>query len=194
MRIAGGTNRGQRLRYPIGGLRPTRNMVKQAILNILRPHLGQARILDLFSGSGALGIEALSAGAESALFVEQNRRTVALLRQNLKPYHETATVMTGDVRRTIALLSGRQFDIILADPPYEEGLDTQTLALISQYDLLAPTGIVVLEHSRRDQPCIPYRLALVKAYRYGDTTVSTFRNTAEAGHRARPQSKSGGIT
>lgn len=182
MRVAGGVNRGQRLRYPRTGLRPTRSIVKQAIINMLRPRLNGARVLDLFCGAGALGIEALSAGAASAVFVEQDRRTVALLKENL-PNAECSRVIRGDVAKVLnashepQVKSGKlgQFDVILADPPYEQGLDTETLALIARHGLLRSDGIVVLEHSRRDRPEVPEGLVLVKTHRYGDTVVSIFR-------------------
>ncbi len=176
MRVAGGINRGQRLRYPRAGLRPTRNIVKQAIINILRPCLPGARVLDLFCGAGALGIEALSAGAVSAVFVEQDRRTVAMLKKNLLPYRNCSRVIPGDVGKVLTRFSNEQFDIILADPPYEQGLETETLALVARHGLLKSDGVIVLEHSRRDRPQVPEGLVLVKAHRYGDTTVSTIRN------------------
>jgi 16S rRNA (guanine966-N2)-methyltransferase len=182
MRVAGGVNRGQRLRYPRAGLRPTRNIVKQAIINMLRPCLPGARVLDLFCGAGALGIEALSAGAVSAVFVEQDRRTVALLRENLRTANcgvrsaDCSRIIPGDAGRVLTRLLNEQFDIILADPPYEQGLDTEILALVARHGLLKSDGVIVLEHSRRDRPQVPEGLVLVKAHRYGDTIVSTIRN------------------
>jgi 16S rRNA (guanine966-N2)-methyltransferase len=176
MRVAGGVNRGQRLRYPRAGLRPTRSIVKQAVINMLRPCLSGSRVLDLFCGAGALGIEALSAGAVSAVFVEQDRRTVALLKSNLLPHRNCSRVIAGDVGRVLSRLRNEQFDIILADPPYEQGLDTETLALVARHGLLRSDGVIVLEHSCRDQPLVPEGLVLVKAHRYGDTIVSTIRN------------------
>jgi 16S rRNA (guanine(966)-N(2))-methyltransferase RsmD len=183
MRVAGGVNRGRRLRYPrvgtVGrqaGQRPTRNIVKQAIFNILRSRLGGARVADLFCGAGALGIEALSAGAASAIFVERDRRTLSRLKENLLPFAGRARVIAGDVSRVLPRLAGEQFDIILADPPYQRGQDTETLKLIARYGLLKPDGVVVLEHSRRDQPVIPAELELTGAHKYGDTIVSTIRN------------------
>jgi len=199
MRVAGGVNRGQRLRYPRSGLRPTRNIVKQAIFNMLRSRLNGARVADLFCGAGALGIEALSAGAASAVFVEQNRRTVSLLKENLVPFAPRARVITGDVVRVLPRLAGEQFDIILADPPYQHGQDTKTLRLIAQHALLMPGGVIILEHCRRDQPVIPAEFALTRTHRYGDTIISTIRN-AECRTRnsavctSQSAVRSGGIT
>jgi 16S rRNA (guanine(966)-N(2))-methyltransferase RsmD len=187
MRVAGGVNRGQRLRYPRTGLRPTRSIVKQAIINMLRPVLPGARVLDLFCGAGALGIEALSAGAESAVFIEQDRRTVALLKENLRTANcglrtaDCCRVIPGDVGKVLVRLRNEQFDIILADPPYEQGLDTETLAVIARHGLLKSDGVIVLEHSRRDRPQVPEGLVLVRAHRYGDTVVSTVRTEVRKG-------------
>jgi 16S rRNA (guanine966-N2)-methyltransferase len=176
MRVAGGVNRGRRLRYPRTGLRPTRNIVKQAIFNMLRSRVAGARVADLFCGAGALGIEALSAGAASAIFVEQDRRTVSLLKENLVPFAERARVIAGDVARVLPRLAGEQFDIILADPPYQHGQDTETLQLVARHGLLKPGGVVVLEHSRRDQPAIPAEFSLTRTHKYGDTIVSLIRS------------------
>ena len=189
MRVTGGARKSKRLRYPLKGLRPTRNVVKQAIFNVLRPRLAGARVCDLFCGAGALGIEALSQGADSAVFVEQDRRTVRFLKENLKTSHSrnlaracheaerdsNTRVIAGDVLRVLPRLAGEEFDIILADPPYEQGLGSMVLALIAQCNLLRSDGVVALEHSRRDKPVVPARLEVVKSYRYGDTMVSLFK-------------------
>ena len=159
---------------------------------MLRPRLDGAQVADLFCGSGALGIEALSAGAASAVFVEQNRRTVSLLKENLLPFAPRTRVIAGDVARVLSRLAGEQFDIVLADPPYQHGQDTLTLKLIAQYALLKPGGVIVLEHSRRDQPVIPVGFELTKAHKYGDTMVSIITNCeARAANR---HLQSGGIT
>jgi 16S rRNA (guanine966-N2)-methyltransferase len=79
------------------------------------------------------------------------------------------------VGKVLPGLSGEQFDIILADPPYERGLDTETLSLVARYNLLEGTGVVVLEHSRRDRPVMPDTLKSIKTHRYGDTVVSIIR-------------------
>jgi 16S rRNA (guanine966-N2)-methyltransferase len=175
MRIVSGENRGTRIRYPAAGLRPTRQIVKQAILNQLRPVIAGARVCDLFCGAGGLGLEAISSGAESVVFVEQDRRTVRFLRENTLPYRERTRIMVGDAIKCIARLAGSMFDVVLADPPYEQGLDQATLEAISAHDLLRLEGLVVLEHSRRDEPKAPSGLTLLKSRRFGDTVISVFR-------------------
>jgi 16S rRNA (guanine(966)-N(2))-methyltransferase RsmD len=188
MRVGGGREKGKVLRYPRKGLRPTKNVVRQAILNILRPRLPGARVCDLFCGAGALGIEALSAGAEAGVFIEQDFQTVRYLKANLRgmgtpPVFGAKTgsvpsrfkVITGNVLNVLPRLTGTRFDVIMADPPYEQGLDQATLDGIAGYGLLADDGILILEHSRRDQATIPAGLELVNQHKFGDTRVSVFR-------------------
>jgi len=179
VRVGSGIERGMRLRYPgrpgTRPLRPTRNKVKQAIVNALRARIPGARVCELFAGTGALGIELLSAGAGSVVFVEQDRRTVRCLRENLARFGDRAQVVAGDVRRVISRLVG-PFDIVLADPPYGLGLNALTEELVAEHGLLAADGILVVEHGRRDEAEIPPGLSLVRCYRYGDTLVSVFRS------------------
>jgi 16S rRNA (guanine(966)-N(2))-methyltransferase RsmD len=179
MRITGGTNKGQRLSYPRAGLRPTRQDVKQAIFNMLRPRLSKTRVLDLFCGAGALGIEALSAGAESVVFVEQDRRILRYLRDNVRPFGPRASVIAGDVLKAIPRFSGAGFDIILADPPYEQGLDQAVLDVVANNDLLRLDGLLVLEHGCRDKPVTPPVLKLLKTRTFGDTVLSVYRRTGD---------------
>jgi 16S rRNA (guanine966-N2)-methyltransferase len=174
MRVTGGTNKGQRLSYPRDGLRPTRQDVKQAIFNILRPRIGQAHVLDLFCGAGALGIEALSAGADSVIFVEQDRRVLRYLRENVRPFGPRTRIVAGDVLKVIPRLAGAGFDIILADPPYEQGLDQAVLDAVADSDLLRPNGLLVLEHGCRDKPVAPATLNLLKTRIFGDTLLSVY--------------------
>jgi 16S rRNA (guanine(966)-N(2))-methyltransferase RsmD len=175
MQVSGGANKGTRLVYPARGLRPTKDLVKKAILNSLRASIPGSRIADLYCGAGALGIEALSAGAASVVFVEQDRRIVRFLKANLKPWPGRARIIAGDVLRVIPRLSGSDFDIVIADPPYERGLDRATLDAIARFNLLVAGGLVVLEHSRRDNAVAPIELRLMRNYRFGDTVVSVFQ-------------------
>ena len=175
MRIVSGEERGRRIRYPATGLRPTRQVVKQAIMNQLRPLLKGARVCDLFCGAGGLGLEAISNGAASVVFVEQDRRTLGCLRDNVRPLGAKARIVAGDALKIIVRLAGSEFDIVLADPPYEKGLDQALLDAAAEHDLLRREGILVLEHSRRDRPQPPAGFTLLKSRRFGDTVVSTYK-------------------
>jgi 16S rRNA (guanine966-N2)-methyltransferase len=179
MRVGGGKNKGQRLRYPAKGLRPTKDIVKQAIINILRPWLPEAGVLDLFAGAGALGFEALSSGARVVSFVERDRQTLRMLRENGRQFGDRVEIIPGDALKILPKLAGRTFNVIIADPPYECGLDTDVLAAIARHDLLDEDGVVVLEHGRRDEPCVPAGLELAKRHKFGDTIVSVVRRTTE---------------
>ena len=177
MRVIAGIAKGRRLTAPSGDrTRPTTDRVKEAMFSSLLPRLPGARVLDLFAGSGALGIEALSRGAEHVTFVEQASRPLAALRQNLEltALVGGAEVVTRDV--ATALRTGHQvrgpFDVALLDPPY--GIDREELAgvLADLVPHLAPGAIVVLELATRGaEPRWPAGLLPGRARRYGDTTL-----------------------
>ncbi len=181
MRIVGGEARGRLIRIPRGcPIRPTADRVKESLFAILRPLAG-CSFLDLFAGSGNVGIEAISRGAASAVFVEQDRRVSAALRANLSALgmEGRAEVLTADARRGIGELQLRQlrFDVLFADPPYEEGLVGECLRWLEGGKLLAVDGIVVLQHSIREPVEGAYRqtsktLAVTDQRRYGDTMLS----------------------
>lgn len=175
MRIVGGAKKGTRLAYPSKGIRPTSKVVKQAVFNILRPKLAGAKVCDLYCGAGSLGIEALSGGASSVVFVERDQRTFMLLKENLAPWVGYVRTIAGDVLKVLPKLKAERFDVILADPPYEQGLDSRTLAAIARFNMLNPGGLIVLEDSRRDKPTVPAGLELVKSHDFGDTVVSVIR-------------------
>jgi 16S rRNA (guanine966-N2)-methyltransferase len=180
MRVSGGVGKGRRLRYPARGLRPTKSVVRQAVMNVLRGRLSGARVADLYAGGGALGIEALSAGAERVVFVERHRPTARLLRENVASYGARAEVLIRDVDRAFARRPGPCFDIVIADPPYEQGLDRTTLEAVMRDELLVDGGVLVLEHSRRDRPEPPAGLEFLGRHQFGDTIVSLFQRRGRA--------------
>jgi 16S rRNA (guanine966-N2)-methyltransferase len=177
MRVIAGTVGGIRLEVPKSGVRPTMDRVKAAIFSGLGNDIVGARILDLFAGTGAMGIEALSRGATSALFVENNRAAVAAIEGNL-----SKTKLSGQIRKqdVFSFLrqpdAGQQFDIIFADPPYERSKDGKafTALLLSSPELAAmllPSGTFVLE-KRPSEPMPETNLwRTVRAKAYGATEV-----------------------
>ena len=180
MRLTGGHDRGRRLIAPRGAqTRPTAAKVREAIFNILGPP-PEARILDLYAGTGALGIEALSRGAKSAVFVEREHNSLVALRRNLKELgvDVRSTVMAADVRtawRLPAAASGSPFCWTFLDPPYAKETEG-VLAELSGSGLLTPCAVVVLEHDRRHRPCASVGgLFLTDQRQYGDTELSFFR-------------------
>ena len=175
LRVSGGEAKGRRLKAP-KNIRPTQGMVKQAIFNIVGPRIEGAHVLDLFAGSGAIGIEALSRGAESVTFVDQQPRGLAILRQNLDAlgFKERARLVRGDVVRWLEASPDavRAADFIFLDPPYEDVVLDRALKAL---DAAAGDATVLAEHSRR-RPLPPLaRLRVDRQRRYGDTLVTVLR-------------------
>jgi 16S rRNA (guanine(966)-N(2))-methyltransferase RsmD len=155
MRIIAGSLKGRRLSTPTwDGLRPTADKLRETLFNVLAPRIVGARLLDGFAGTGALGIEALSRGAAHVVFIELDRRAQALIADNLAHcgVAEGYTVVRASVSRWLSQARVRPdfvpFDIVLLDPPYGEPLEA---ALQGMAEVVAPGGIVVLEHARRRQ-------------------------------------------
>lgn len=167
---------------PVPGMltRPTADRVREALFNILSPWIADARVLDLFAGTGALGIEALSRGAREAVFVERDPKAVRVLRANLRHtgLEPLARVYVGDALREAARLGGQgmRFDLILVDPPYRTGLAQAALAALDAAGAVAPGAWVVVEHAaQEDMPERAANLTKVRAARYGDTVLAFYR-------------------
>ena len=154
MRITGGKFCGHKLLSPSHqGLRPTSDMVREALFNILGDTVVDGKVLDLFAGSGALGIEAISRGAGSVCFVEQDHRSLRVLKNNLQRFSDITTevrVFPADVFRILPKLSQEEaeYDLILIDPPYKANLWLRILQNISQLTPLSEDGLIVLEIPR----------------------------------------------
>lgn len=152
MRVIAGTAKRLMLKTLEGmDTRPTTDRVKETLFNILAPDLYDCCFLDLFAGSGGIGIEALSRGAKEAVFVEKNPKAAACIRENLMHtrLQERGAVMQMDVSCSLKSLEGkRKFDIIFMDPPYEKGLERQTLALLRGLHLLSEEGVVIIEAAK----------------------------------------------
>lgn len=183
MRVITGTARGRRL-GELEGLetRPTADRVKEGMFNVVQFDIEGRRVLDLFAGTGQLGIEALSRGAASAVFVDCRRDAAALVRENLRRtgLSERARVIQGDSLGFLASC-GEKFDLIFIDPPYAAGLWESAINAISQFDILSNHGIILCEAPLdRDMPAVnpPYRLHRV--YRYGKIKVTTYRREEES--------------
>lgn len=150
MRVIAGSRRSIRLTTVKGEqVRPTTDRIKETLFNILQPYLPGCSFLDLFSGSGAIGIEALSRGAKEAVLVEKNREALACIRANLKATHfeETAVLKSGDVLTVLSAMQHDPFDIIFMDPPYKLGIEEQVLSILGASDFVDGHTIVVIEAS-----------------------------------------------
>ena len=181
MRVISGSARGRRLKELQGmDTRPTTDKVKESLFNIIQFDIA-GDVLDLFAGTGQLGIEALSRGAKSALFVDKRADAVKLVRENLALCHleENAQVICGDSLAALGTQSGR-FDIIFLDPPYESGLLEQAMEKIAQFDILSPHGIMVAESPQNQTlPELPAPYGLYREYRYGKIKVSIYHRAVE---------------
>lgn len=149
MRVIAGTARHLNLETPRGNrVRPTTDRIKETLFNMLQPRIPGAAFLDLFAGSGGIGIEALSRGASLCVFGDRDRQALNCIRANLEHtgLEDRAEVIAGDYSRTLALLRGRApFDIIFMDPPYDSTLVRQALKQIADSGLLAGDGVIVAE-------------------------------------------------
>ena len=174
MRVIAGRYKGRRLKAPTWeGLRPTSDKLRETLFNILAPRIAGARLLDGYAGTGAVGIEALSRGAASVVFVERDRRALALLAQNIAACDAAGyTIETGDVATVLRRWNGAPLDLIWLDPPYDSA-DTLE-ALDAAAAALAPGGLVILERATRREPPVPGALARVRDVASGDSTLTFF--------------------
>ena len=175
MRIVGGSARGRPL-HALGGLhtRPTSDRVRQSVFDLLGQRCDGLRVLDLYAGTGALALEALSRGAAHATLVESAAAAAKAIERNAAElgFADRATLIRGEVARALPGLS-TAFDLVFADPPYALQAAQPTLDALARLSLVAPGGRVVLEHGRREQaPSPPSGFALLDERRYGDTCIT----------------------
>ena len=176
MRVITGSARGRRLKE-LEGLetRPTTGKVKEALFSVIQFDIEGRRVLDLFAGTGQLGIEALSRGAECAVFVERRRDALQVIRENLEACGMTdkARVVNGDAMSY--LKSGEKFDLIFLDPPYASGLLEQALEEIVRFDICRRHGIIVAESvADKTLPPLAGPYALYREYRYGKIKLTVY--------------------
>ena len=182
MRVIAGTARGTRLAAPSGMLtRPTADRVREALFNIIHSRIGLegAQVLDICAGTGSLGIEALSRGAASCCFIEDNRNALATLRRNLSATHcaDRAETMAVEVHKALRHLAARRasFDMVFFDPPYGSGLYLTVPEALCTLSLVAPGGMLIAEGAARN--IMPDKVGrLVKDDRrvYGDTVLEFY--------------------
>jgi len=178
MRIISGMSKGRKLVTPKSlSLRPTSDRVKESIFNILSEEIEGGVVLDLFAGTGNLGIEALSRGAKNVIFVEKGRHALGLIQRNLAQLGlgERSEVLPIDAIRAIGILKqrGKTFDVIFMDPPYEKGLVEKTLVKLRSHQIYDKDSILVVEHHRRELllPII-HGWNLIRRREMGETVVS----------------------
>lgn len=181
MRVISGLKRGAKLVTREGdAVRPTTDRVKESMFNLIGPFFPCGTVLDLFSGSGALSIEALSRGAEKAVCVDCDFKSMSVIKtnyENLKLSHLAEFHLTD----AFAFLKKctEQFDIIFLDPPYNKGFITPALKLLSVRNLLADDGIIVLESDNTDVPDTYPGLCILKQRKYGRTVITLYKKEVE---------------
>lgn len=172
MRIIAGKHRGRVLAEFRGQeIRPTADRVKESLFQILSERLRGARVLDLFCGSGALGLEALSRGAAQAVFNDCSRESLAVCKKNLAALKETGELYSLDFRVLLKSVSGK-FDLIFSDPPYRENYTEEVLGLVAQRELLKAGGLVVSESEREEGAPAGWAVSDVRSY--GRTKITMF--------------------
>ncbi|MCZ6782346.1 MAG: 16S rRNA (guanine(966)-N(2))-methyltransferase RsmD [Proteobacteria bacterium] len=179
MRIIGGELRGRRLRSPPRDVRPTSDRVREALFGRLDAVVPGARVLDLYAGTGALGIEALSRGAKSATFVDRSARSIAVLRKNLSALglEDRAEWHRGETVRLLrrwarADTQPQAFDLVLLDPPYDAGEAESGLRALVEARVLAPDATVVVESAKRHSLGPVGGLDPIDRRTYGDTVIT----------------------
>ena len=200
MRVIAGSAGGRSLHGFKGWhIRPTSDRVKEAVFSSIMPRLGDSRVADLFAGTGALGIEALSRGAKSVEFVEMNGRTCGLIYANLTTcgwmpsqdiritrMNALSWIKAAQTRQDAEGSGDGQYDIVFVDPPYKKGLEEKVLVALGQGDILSPSGILVMESDAKETlPTSQGGLHLMKSKVYGDTKISYYSRNHDNGQPQR---------
>ena len=187
MRVISGVCKGRPLKAVQGmTTRPTTDKVKESLFNIIGPFFDGGNVLDLFSGSGSLGLEALSRGMEKGVFVEKDPKALQVIKANIQAcrMEEESEVLRSDALRSIKMLGGRgvRFDLIMMDPPYKiANAIPSILSEIEENKLLAEDGLIICEHGKELE--LPEQIGPFVKYRYekyGITAISFFRNQDDA--------------
>jgi 16S rRNA (guanine(966)-N(2))-methyltransferase RsmD len=190
MRVITGTARGRRLKELEGmETRPTTDRVKEGLFSALQFEIEGRRVLDLFAGTGQLGIEALSRGAAFATFVDRRADAVGLIRENLKltGLSDRARVVSGDSMEFLKS-SREKYDLVFLDPPYASGLLEPALAHIARFDILAPHGIIAAESpADRKLPALTPPYGVFRTYRYGKIGLALYRRAENRENEERKQ-------
>ena len=174
MRVITGSARGRRLKEPVGrDIRPTTDKVKESLFNIVQFDIEGRRVLDMFAGTGQLGIEALSRGAREAVFLDEDSRAVRLVKENLAACGLEGRVLQGDAIGLLRALG--KFDVIFIDPPYDAGLAVRALEEIKKIDILSDGGIIVCETRQETVlPMLGEPYFKGREYRYGKVKLTVY--------------------
>lgn len=181
IRVIGGKVRGRKLHSPKEfNFRPTTGKVKEFLFSILAQQIGGAYILDLFSGTGSLGIEALSRGAEKVTFIERSRKNIQLIKKNLHvcEFLNHTEMIQGDVFAQLKILANheRGFDFIIADPPFQRNLRTRIVQSVWKARILKREGLLIIEHESHDNDDGDHQYHLIRQKKFGQSVVSIYQS------------------
>ena len=182
MRIIGGEFRGRKIKQPeFETVRPTKDRIREAVFNMIAGKTNGSLVLDLFAGSGAYGLEALSRGAARAVFVEKDKRCSRIIEENLRTLgieeEEKDIIIIKDTFDFIENIekTRKGFDLIFSDPPYNKGMAKKILIKVNQYDILNPSGLLIIEHHAAESlPEEEGNVSILKQKTYGDISVSVY--------------------
>lgn len=178
LRIIGGKWRGRKLQFPsVAGLRPTGDRIRETLFNWLAPHLHGARCLDLFAGSGALGLEALSRGAEEVVLVDSDAQVIAQLQQHCTTLKaENARVYRADALQWLRTQEANKFDVVFLDPPFQAGLTETAARALNDSGCLKNDAFVYLEAARAQSFQAPVNWELLKQKQAGQVSYALYQN------------------
>lgn len=175
MRVISGKYKGKNLQgFNINGTRPTMDRVKESLFAMIQNHLSNSIVLDLFAGSGSLGIEALSNGSHKAYFIDNNSISINTIKKNLQNINEEYTILKQDYISALQSFKKNNitFDIIFLDPPYQMHLISKAIQLIEEYSLLNKDGLIVCEY---EQEAFDSNYTLVKEKKYGSKNIRIYQ-------------------
>lgn len=185
LRVISGKARGLKLDSPKNqDVRPTTDRVKESLFNIINPYIRESNILDLFAGTGSLGIECLSRGAKNCVFVDKSKDSINIIKSNVKKarVENESTILNVDFKDAVKRLSSQnqKFDVIFMDPPYYENMFIECLKIIDELNLLYEDGIIVVEHDTKDlfDESIG-NLVKSRDKKYGNTTLTFYKLEAQ---------------
>ena len=179
MKIISGKYKGRVLEgFDIAGTRPTMDRVKESLFAMIQSYLEDATVLDLFAGSGNLGIESLSEGAKEIYLVDKNNKACQVIKRNVNKIGvEVSDIFCGDYKSALKKYQEQsiKFDIIFLDPPYQTDLVKKSIEIIEKYELLSKNGIIVAESDTLDKIIFSDKIEIVKSKKYGDKVVAILK-------------------
>ena len=174
MKVISGTLKGRNIEgYNLDGTRPTMDRVKESLFAMIQCYIADSICLDLFSGSGNLGIEAISEGSSFVYFNDMNKKAVGIIKRNVNNFNisNKSNILNTNYKRALEYLKDKKIDVIFLDPPYKTNYIEESIKLIDNYNLLSDNGIIVCESSDLDKIIYTSKLKKIKEKKYGDKWV-----------------------